>query len=162
MARFSATTILTALILFILPTVNHAQAQYPVKPDKELLLKMVNDIRSKGCQCGKTYHPPAPPVVWNVKLEQAAQNHCNNMYSKSFFSHIGKDGSTVSTRVSAVKYDWVVCGENIGMKYKTERAVIQGWLNSPSHCENMMNELFKDVGIAIKGSYWTMVLAMPK
>jgi len=51
---------------------------------------------------------------------------------------------------------------HIGMKYKTEHAVIQGWLSRPTHCENIMNELFKDIGIAIKGSYWMMVLAMPK
>jgi len=123
---------------------------------------MVNDIRSKGCNCGKNYRPPAPPVKWNEKLEQAAQNHSNNMHSKSFFSHTGKDGSTVSSRVAAVKYDWVLCAENIGMRYKTEQAVIQAWANNPSHCENIMNELLTEMGVAIKGSYWTMVLAMPK
>jgi len=160
MVRFSKTIIFAAMLLFILPTVGHAQRR--PAPDKEVLLKMVNDIRSQGCQCGNTYHPPAPPVKWNEKLEQAAQNHCNSMHTNSFFSHTGKDGSTVSTRVTSVKYDWVMCSENIGMKYRTEQAVIQGWLNSPSHCENMMNELFKDVGIARRGSYWTMVLAMPK
>ena len=123
---------------------------------------MINDIRNKGCKCGNTYYPPVPPVKWNEKLEQAAQNHSNNMYSKSFFNHIGKDGSTVGTRITAVKYDWVVCAENIGMKYKTERAVVQGWINSPTHCKNIMNELYKEIGIAIKGSYWTMTMAMPK
>ena len=163
MMRFFVKNIILLLFaLFVLPVVNHAQSQYPVNPNKKLLLELVNDARSKGCQCGNTYHPPVPPVKWNEKLEKAAQNHSNNMYSKSFFSHTGKDGSNVSTRLTAVKYDWAMCAENIGMRYKTERAVIQGWLSSPAHCEHIMNELYKDVGIAIKGSYWTMVLAMPK
>jgi uncharacterized protein YkwD len=133
-----------------------------VNLNKKLLLDMVNDIRSKGCSCGETYHPPAPSVRWNNKLEKAAQNHSNNMNSQIFFSHIGKDGSTVSSRVTAVRYDWVMCAENIGMKYKTEQDVIRAWISSPKHCENIMNELFTEIGIAIKGSYWTMVLAWPK
>jgi len=161
MARFSI-TIFTFFALFITITAHHAQAQYPVNLNKELLLKMVNDVRSKGCNCGTTYQPPAPPVKWNEKLEKAAQRHSNSMYNNSYLSHTGKRGSSVGERVTAAKYDWVVCSENIGMKYKTESAVIQGWLNSPEHCENIMNELFTEMGIAIKGSYWTMVLAMPK
>jgi uncharacterized protein YkwD len=162
MARFPVTTFLASLALFVLTTVNHAYAQYPVTPNKKLLLDMVNDVRSKGCKCGNTYYPPVPPVKWNEKLEKAAQNHSNSRYSNASFSHVEKNGSTVGTRVTAVKYDWVTCAENIGMRYKTERAVIQGWMNSPAHCKNMMNELYKEIGIAIKGSYWTMVLAMPK
>lgn len=162
MERFSRTAIFASFILFVLPTVNHAQTKYPVILNKKLLLDMINEARSKGCNCGKTYCPPVPPVKWNEKLEKAAQNHCNNMYSKSFFSHTGKDGSNVGTRVTALKYDWVICGENIGMKYKTERAVIQGWLDSADHCGNIMNGLFTEIGIAIKGPYWTMVLACPK
>jgi len=162
MKRYSLTSIFTTVVLFIVIAAPHVHAQYPVDLNKKLLLDMVNETRSKGCKCGKTYYPPAPPLKWNAKLEQAAQNHSNNMYSTSFFSHVEKNGSTVRTRVTAVKYDWVICGENIGMRYKTERAVMQGWLNSPSHCENIMNELFKEVGIAIKGSYWTMVLACPR
>ncbi|MCL2041015.1 MAG: CAP domain-containing protein [Bacteroidales bacterium] len=162
MARFSAATIFASFLLFTTITAGYAQTQYPVNLNKKLLLEMVNDARSKGCRCGKTYHPPAPPVKWNEKLEKAAQNHSNNMYSKSFFSHIGKDGSTVSSRVTTVKYDWVICAENIGMRYKTERAVVQAWINNPSHCENIMNELFTEMGVAIKGGYWTMVLALPR
>jgi len=154
--------ICSTVITFVMVTAHYAYAQYPVNLDKQLLLNLVNDVRSKGCNCGNNYRPPAPPVTWNEKLEQAAQNHSNNMYSKSFFSHTGKDKSTVSSRVAAVKYDWVICAENIGMKYKTEQAVIQAWANNPSHCENIMNELLTEMGVAIKGSYWTMVLAMPK
>ena len=162
MARFSIASILAFFFLFTMIKTVHAQNQYPVNLNKKLLLDMVNDLRNKGCKCGKTYYPSAPPVKWNEKLEQAAQNHSNNMYSKSFFSHTGKDGSNVGTRVTAVKYEWVVCAENIGMRYKTEQAVVQAWINNPTHCENIMNELLTEMGIAIKGFYWTMVLAMPK
>jgi uncharacterized protein YkwD len=162
MERLMVKTVVALCIYFVIIATNHAQAQQPAPLNKKLLLDMVNDIRSKGCNCGKTYYPPAPPVKWDEKLEKAAQNHSNNMSSKAFFSHTGKDGSRVHDRVTAVKYDWVMCAENIGMRYKTEQAVIQGWKNSPTHCENMMSELFTEIGIAKRGTYWTMVLAMPK
>ena len=42
---------------------------------------------------------------------------------------------------------------------------LQGWLDSPAHCENMMDARFSEVGVACVGrrgsawgTYWTMVL----
>jgi uncharacterized protein YkwD len=150
-------------MLYFLLTCNvSAQSQTSSTINKQQWIKMVNDVRAKGCNCGGKKYPAAPAVKWNENLEQAAQKHANDMYRYNYFSHTGKDGSTVRTRVSATGYQWVMCAENIGMNYKTESQVMQGWLNSPSHCEEIMNELFTEIGVAVKGKYWTMVLAWPK
>jgi uncharacterized protein YkwD len=44
-------------------------------------------------------------------------------------------------------------------------SAVQGWVDSPSHCQNMMNPQFTEVAVACVGqpgsqwgTYWTMVL----
>jgi uncharacterized protein YkwD len=42
---------------------------------------------------------------------------------------------------------------------ETEDEVIQMWLDSPGHCENIMNPDVLEMGVGTSGPYWTMVLA---
>ena len=123
--------------------------------NKELILKLVNDARRKGVQCGDVWHPPVPPLTWNIQLEAAATLHSADMYRKKYFSHIEDDGSTANTRIEKVGYIWMTYGENIAFGYATEEAVVEGWLKSPGHCKNIMNKAFKEVGIGRVGDYWT-------
>ncbi|WP_249219444.1 CAP domain-containing protein [Chitinophaga sp. HK235] len=127
--------------------------------DRATLLNLVNDVRSKGCNCGGVQMPPVGPLVWNDQLEKAAYNFSVDMNTKNYFSHTGADGSTPGTRITATGYQWNTYGENIANGYMNEQAVIQGWINSPGHCKNIMTADFKDIGIGRSGNYWTMDLA---
>lgn len=126
-------------------TVNHTE-----------FLRLVNDARKKGCQCGDTWYPAANAVSWNDQLEAAAFAHSTDMNKKSFFNHTGSDGSNAGERIKRAGYQWKVYGENIGNGYKTEKEVINGWLSSPGHCRNIMNRDFNEIGLAKVGKYWTM------
>ena len=59
-------------------------------------------------------------------------------------------------------------GENIAYGPKSAEEVVQGWLSSPGHCENIMDPRFAEMGIAYapgrasrRGLYWVQVLADP-
>jgi len=127
--------------------------------DEKLILSLVNDARESGCNCGNEYYPPVDPISWNDLLEEAAQNHSDDMYKKDFFSHTGSDGSSAGDRITEVKYEWSSYGENIAWGYASEEAVVQGWLESDGHCQNIMNGDLTEMGVAKRGDYWTMVLA---
>jgi len=133
----------------------------PSNPDKEKLLDLVNRARQEGRYCGDVYYPPAPPVVWNDLLELAAQIHSDDMNEHDFFSHIGSDGSDPGERLLRVGYKWKTYGENIAKGYSSEEEVIEGWLESPGHCANIMDPDFEEMGVATSGKYWTQVLAAP-
>ena len=125
----------------------------------ELLLQLVNSHRASGCKCGsEKKHGRTTPLVWNTTLEQAAQAHSDDMYAKKFLRHSGSDGSSAGARLKRFGYTWKTCGENISQGHTTEEGVIIGWMNSPGHCRNIMNPAFKEIGVARKGDYWTMVL----
>ena len=122
----------------------------PENPNKQELLDLVNKARTSGCYLDN--------LVWNNKLEQAAQNHSDDMNENDFFSHTGSNGSSFMDRIFATGYDCNSCGENIAKGYATEKAVINAWLKSEGHCKNIMNANFTEMGVATSGSYWTQVL----
>ncbi len=122
--------------------------------NKTILLQLVNEARRKGCKCGDTYYYPAPALTWNDQLEQAALAHSADMFSKKYFSHVSPDGSRAGDRIEKTGYHWLTYGENIGMGFKNEKEVIDGWLKSSGHCKNLMNKDYKEMGIARTGNYW--------
>jgi uncharacterized protein YkwD len=138
-----------------LPTKNSTTNALPTTVNKSVLLQLVNEVRKKGCQCGDTYYNPVPPVTWNEQLEKAAYNHSVDMYQNKYFSHLAPDGSKGGVRIERVGYKWMAFGENIAMGYKTEREVVEGWIKSPGHCKNIMKKIFKEMGVARYGNFWT-------
>ena len=124
--------------------------------DKDKLLKLVNDLRTKGCNCGSTYMPPAGKLSWNEELERAATAHSVDMEKNNYFSHTGLDGSSFADRIKGTNYTGTPGGENIAYGYSTEEAVFNAWLNSEGHCKNMMNAGFSDIAVGKSGTYWTM------
>ena len=128
----------------------------PVTPvDKALLLQLVNDARKKGCKCGDTYYYAAPPLTWNDQLAEAASAHSNDMHKKKYFSHVSPNGDKAGERIEKAGYHWLQYGENIAMGQKNEKELVEGWLKSPGHCKNIMNKLYKEMGVARAGTYWT-------
>ncbi|MES2880734.1 MAG: CAP domain-containing protein [Bacteroidota bacterium] len=126
--------------------------------NKTLVLQLVNDARLKGCKCGGKKYKPVPPLLWNEKLEKAAQQHSQDMARKKNFSHTGTDGSNAGERIQKTGYQWLAYGENIGMGFRDEKEMIEGWLKSPSHCKNIMSADYKEMGTARSGVYWTQTL----
>ena len=126
---------------------------------KRTLLYLVNQARSKGCKCGNLRMKPVAAVTWDEQLEAAAEKHSLDMYKNGFLGHNGSDGSTFSARITREGFKWSGCAENIAEGYETEREVIDGWLNSPGHCRNLMSPHYRYMGIGRVGNYWTQDFA---
>ncbi|MET3980213.1 uncharacterized protein YkwD [Mucilaginibacter sp. UYP25] len=126
---------------------------------KQEFLDLINKTRGKGCKCGSTYYPPAPPLVWNDDLEEAANGHAKDMAKQNYFSHESKDGRTMNTRIVTAGYifkGWksFAIGENIAFGQTSIPEVMAGWFKSEGHCKNLMNPGFKEVGVAEYNNYW--------
>jgi len=121
---------------------------------KSEMLKLVNQIRAEGCQCGKQYMPPVPPLQWNSKLEEAAKIHAKDMNTNKFIGHRGSDGSKISERINATNYMWNAVGENVSWGPRTVEGAVFGWQDSPSHCITLMSSSYKDMGAAKNGMFW--------
>ncbi len=130
----------------------------------DLVLAAVNAARAEPRQCGDRRYAAAPPLQLNRALDAAAQVHSEDMARLRYFSHQQQDGSVVGDRARHAGYTWRSIGENIASGLDSARAAVDGWLDSPGHCANIMNAGFAEMGIAYainpeRGTvYWTQVL----
>lgn len=135
----------------------------------ERALALVNAARAKARKCGARQFDAVPPLTLSAMLSRAALVHSQDMAKKNFFEHKGSDGSTVGIRTARVGYVWRTVGENIAIGPQTAEVVVQGWIDSPGHCANIMSPAFTEMGIAYvvnrkseAGIYWTQVFGTPR
>ena len=131
----------------------------PVHPDKSILLQLVNNARSEAQVCEVETLPAVPGILWSNTLETVAQKHCDDMDAAQRLSHRGTDGSFLDERLEREGYVATVWAENLAQGSLSEKEVMELWMDSPGHCENIMNAQVLEMGVATQGSFWTMVLA---
>jgi uncharacterized protein YkwD len=127
---------------FVPPDPNEAQGvAYQV-------LRLVNGARAIPRLCGRSSFQPAPALRLEAALNSAAMGHAQDMLRFGYFDHTGHDGSSPGTRAAASGYHYRLVGENIAEGPQSPQEVVQGWLDSPGHCQNIMNPHFTDMGLA--------------
>jgi len=144
-------------------------------------LRLINNIRSTSQDCGQFgIKPPAKPLKWNYNLYKAAYEHSRDMAMNSFLEHYGSNtkydltGKIYGTsdhfkraRAHGYKHNNYI-GENIldGNYHFTPALVMKLFVQHDEHCPNMMNNRFKDVGVAYYYNkatgyeYWTVLLGV--
>ncbi len=126
------------------------------------ILDAANAMRAEARTCGDVHFDPAPPLVWDGRLERAARSHTADMSVHTHFDHVGTDGSTVGDRVSRAGYDWQRVGENLARTDLAAEGIVALWAESPGHCANLMQPGFTEMGSAEASGYWTQVLGRPR
>jgi uncharacterized protein YkwD len=93
---------------------------------------------------------------WDWRLWAAAQRHAEDMADRHYFAHITPEGLALRDRVAPTGYltsdtDWTLA-ENLGFGTSTlspPSAIMDGWMNSAPHRENMFDPTVQDVGIGL-------------
>jgi len=90
------------------------------------------------------------------------------MAERNYFAHDTLEGVTPWDRMKAQGYSFRAAGENIAAGQPTLEAVVQGWVDSPGHCQNLMSADFTEVGMgrfdkagSTYGVYWTQDFGKP-
>jgi uncharacterized protein YkwD len=133
------------------------------------VLELANEARARPRRCGSKSFAAVPPLTLSSRLTRAAMDHSKDMAKHSEFEHEGTDGSTPPERATRAGYLWRTVGENIAAGATSAEEVMQGWLASPGHCENLMDARFTETGIGYvvdarskSGVYWTQMFAVPR
>lgn len=137
--------------------------------DRIAILSLVNEARAQARSCGSERFAAVGPLGWDSRLEDAARTQSADMAANNFFSHTGSDGSNVGERMTRAGYDWRGYAENIAAGQDDHEDAIQGWLNSPGHCRNLMSTTSQDIGMACVSNadsqyrhYWTQVFGVQR
>ena len=160
--RRGSDTWLVLAAAYVAPT----RSQTPLLATRAL--QLVNEVRARGT-CGERSFGPAPTLRLSGALADVAFGHAHDMAAHNYFEHQDLAGHSPADRVRAVGYREKLVGENIAYGPKSAEEVVQGWLDSPGHCENIMNPRFAEMGIAYAqgpaskhGLYWVQLLADPQ
>jgi uncharacterized protein YkwD len=136
---------------------------------QDALAAALSAARAQPRTCGNGEYGAAGPVTAESALYNAARTHSADMAQNNFFEHTGSDGLDVGHRVINAGYTWSGVAENIAAGQQTMTQVVEGWLDSPGHCANIMNASLDEIGGACVasassqyGTYWTLVLATPR
>jgi uncharacterized protein YkwD len=89
-------------------------------------------------------------LVYNAKLEQAAQVKLQDLFAKNYFEHVSPSGVSVSDLGTQAGYDYITIGENLALgDFESEQELVTAWMNSPGHRANILNTKYRDIGVAV-------------
>lgn len=111
----------------------------------ENLLQQTNLVRNQK---------DLPSLQPNQLLSEAAQIKAEDMAKREYFSHQTPEGKMSWEFISQAGYDYKTAGENLGVNYKNPEELVENWMNSPKHRQNILDEGFTEIGIGVaEGNY---------
>jgi len=84
----------------------------------------------------------------NLALEEAARMKALDMAEKSYFAHFSPEGLTPWSFITNANYDFLYAGENLAVYFSDSEDVVNAWMKSPLHRENILSHNFTEIGIA--------------
>lgn len=91
------------------------------------------------------------PLIRNSLLDEAAHLKVEDMLQRQYFAHDSPDGQGIDSWAKQVGYDFIVIGENLALgNFQSEEQLIQGWMDSPGHRENILHQQYQEIGLATK------------
>lgn len=97
----------------------------------------------------------SPPLRLNSQLITAAQAHTNLMAQHNTLNHQLPGEPSLGDRIAQAGYRWSAIAENIAQGQQTPEAVLQSWMNSTGHRNNLLNPNYQDLGVGYANNYWT-------
>lgn len=96
-----------------------------------------------------------PALQWDARAAAAAQAHSEDMARRNYFAHVSPDGRSPVDRLRAQGVAFRAVAENIAYGQPTAQAVVQGWLASPGHRQNIENCVYTRDGVGYSNGRWT-------
>lgn len=105
------------------------------------------------------------PLIYSLKLEKAAYDKAKNMFQYNYWAHSSPDGSTPWDFIRAQGYEYEYAGENLAKDFIFSDNVVDAWMASPTHRENILRNRYTEVGFAVvdgmlQGAPTTLVVQM--
>ncbi|NGQ96661.1 SafA/ExsA family spore coat assembly protein [Brevibacillus sp. SYP-B805] len=128
-----------------------------IRAVEEQVVKLVNAERAKR---------GLKPLTANWQLSRVARIKSQDMRDRGYFSHTSPTYGSPFDMMQAFGIAYHAAGENIAAGQTTPAAVMQSWMNSAGHRQNILNPQFTQIGVgyATGGSYryyWTQMFIRP-
>ena len=108
------------------------------------IFALVNEQRRRG---------GLKALEWDDELARLARDYSGKMARGGFFDHHDSEGKTVVERAEHARIkDWAKIGENLFYCEGTDkfsRLAVRGWMESPTHKDNILDRDWNRSGIGI-------------
>lgn len=94
-------------------------------------------------------------LTLSSELSVKARIKSQEMKDLGYFSHTSPTYGSPFDMMKALGIRYYSAGENIAMGYRTAEAVVNAWMNSTSHRENILSTRYTSMGIGYADGYWT-------
>jgi hypothetical protein len=142
-------TILVALFLFAQSTIEIFKA-VPINTGFVLGFassitadQVIDQTNSQRAQLGLA------PLQTSHALTQAAIAKANDMFLSNYWAHISPAGTTPWVFIRNAGYQYSVAGENLARDFDTTNPMINAWMASSTHRDNIVNPRYQDIGVAV-------------
>jgi len=106
------------------------------------------------------------PLAHNWELSRVARFKSMDMRDRAYFSHQSPTYGSPFDMIRNFGLSYTAAGENIAAGQQTAAAVVQAWMNSQGHRENILNSTYTQIGVGYAsggsmGHYWTQMFIRP-
>lgn len=88
------------------------------------------------------------PLTLDTRLSDAAYLKAKDMLAKQYWAHTSPDGTQPWQWFAETNYNYSYAGENLARNFTSSQTVVNAWMSSPAHRDNIMKSEYKDVGFA--------------
>lgn len=86
---------------------------------------------------------------YNAQLAQAARAKAAHMLQYDYWSHVAPDGTEPWKFFTDANYRYRYAGENLARDFTNPTSVVDAWMASTSHRDNLMSTKYADIGVAV-------------
>ena len=122
--------------LLIEPSVLGFAAQ--ISPER--IIELTNQERAKV---------GAPALTLNSLLTEAALRKGGDMFAFNYWAHNSPSGRDPWSFFLEVGYRYLYAGENLARDFANPEGVVQAWMASPTHRDNILNPKYREIGVAV-------------
>ena len=166
--------VLSLATLVSLPTgaVSAQEASPPLRPsacvteqEVQEFIRRVNVLRERGGICPNTRFATAPPLRTEPRLMQSSMLFAVELAENGKLDHFSIRSGRLRDRLRTVAYRFAYAAENLAAGQESIDELLEAWLPSIRHCQNLFNPRHRDVGLACApsdGPYsrmWVMQVA---
>lgn len=97
------------------------------------------------------------PVKLASDVSFVARTKSKDMHDRGYFDHNSPTYGSPFDMLTDFGLRYSAAGENIAAGYADAEAVMEGWMNSPGHRNNILNPDFKEIGVGVYNRYYTQM-----
>jgi len=123
-------------VLFLSPKTAYLSQQI----DTDTLIRLTNEERKRN---------GLNPLLYNETLAKAAEIKALDLLEDDYFGHNTPEGKDFVDWIKEAGYGYAYAGENLAMDFATSEGVMNGWMDSEKHCDNILGSNYEEIGIAV-------------